>query len=323
MIWNASNFARLDPKLFRGFLAVVRTNNMTEAASIASLTQGAISQQIAKLEDRLQIQLFVRSNGKVMPTAAALMLAEFAENYLNSSNAFLEKINSEFESLNGVVSYAMPESCIYSPHFPMLLERRKEFPGINLKVNLKPTREIYSDILSGQVDFGFVLDNSSNDQFDHYPFCPEEYVLVRSKDFHLPDNLSTEELMKLPYIAFPESHWYANRWMSARFGCETETCADLLHIAGSFNNLRGVVAMVKGGMGITILPSHVVASDLQEGTLIAEKNPSPIRQQIYISCLRGRRMSARVRRVIRWFLEMHQDLQSVPEIFLKDLPYCK
>ena len=78
-MWKASDFERLDPKLFRGFLAVMRTGSMSEAARMASLTQGAISQQIAKLEDRLGTQLFVRTVEGISATAGARMLAGFAE----------------------------------------------------------------------------------------------------------------------------------------------------------------------------------------------------------------------------------------------------
>ena len=115
MRWTASDFERLDPRLFRSFLAVVRTQSFSQAATEAALTQGAISQQIAKLEDRLSAQLFIRAGNRVVTTSAGRMLAEHAQAYMDHTSRFLEQLNEEFESMRGLVSYAMPESCIHAP----------------------------------------------------------------------------------------------------------------------------------------------------------------------------------------------------------------
>lgn len=319
MSWSASDFERLDPKLFRGFLAVVRSGSMSEAARVASLTQGAISQQIAKLEERLNCQLFVRANGRTLPTEAALLLAEFAENYLHASSNFLERLNAEFESMQGIVSYSMPESCIHSPHFPLLLSRRLEFPGIKLRVALKPTPSVLRDVQAGEVDFGFVLETRADKLLQFHPFCFEEYGLVASPYLSASAPECADDLFRLPYICFPQSEFYLLRWLSSVSGRDYEIQREDLTVRGEFSDLRGAIEMVKGGLGATVLPLHVVADDLEHGRLVRHNlttNDPPTLQSIYICRLAERRMSARVRRVIRWFLEMHTDLQPVPALFL-------
>lgn len=319
MSWTASDFERLDPKLFRGFLAVVRSGSISEAARVASLTQGAVSQQIAKLEDRLNCQLFVRANGRILPTEAAQLLAEFAENYLHSSTSFLERLNAEFESMQGLVAYSMPESCIHSPHFPQLLARRLEFPGIQLRVMLKPTEAVIRDILAGDVDFGFVLERRGDRQLQYHPFCAEEYGLVAAPHMAAPPLEHPDHIARIPYVRFPQSTFYLRRWISGIAGREIAVDDDELSIRGEFSDLRGAIAMIKGGMGAAVLPLHVVAQDLADGSLIRlhhRPDDPPVTQQICICRLDDRRMPARVRRVIRWFLEMHADLQPVPPTFL-------
>ncbi|HMV17900.1 MAG TPA: LysR family transcriptional regulator [Zoogloea sp.] len=319
MSWTASDFERLDPKLFRGFLAVVRSGSVSEAARIASLTQGAVSQQIARLEERLKCQLFVRANGRILPTDAAQLLAEFAESYLQSSSSFLERLNAEFESIQGLVAYSMPESCIHSPHFPQLLARRLEFPGIHLRVTLKPTDAVSRDVLGGEVDFGFVLEKRHEKQLIHHPFCVEEYGLVAAPSLHPRPLSHLDDIVRLPYVCFPESAFYLHRWLSGLARREMSPDADDLSVRGEFSDLRGAIAMVKGGMGATVLPLHVVADDLAAGRLVRIRhrdNDPPVTQQISICRLAERRLPARVRRVIRWFLEMHADLQPVPADFL-------
>src|SRR5918911_3451494 len=81
MVWTASDFERLDPRLFRSLLAVVKTQSFSAAADEAALTQGAVSQQIAKLEERLNTQLFVRAGTRVILTSSGQLLAQYAKAY--------------------------------------------------------------------------------------------------------------------------------------------------------------------------------------------------------------------------------------------------
>lgn len=321
MRWNASDFERLDPRLFRSFLAVLRTESFSSAAVEASLTQGAISQQIAKLEDRLSTQLFVRSGNRVVPTSAGQLLASYAKAYMDHTAQFLEQLNEEFESLRGLVSYSMPESCIHAPHFGWLLERRKAHPDLVLQIALKPSSEVLRDLLDGDIDFGFVNQAVDASAVQAYPFCFEEYVLVCAasrRSAPMPPTL--DALLELPMILYPGMMSCLNRWIEVRYGEGDPISTVALRVHGEFNDMRGALAMVEGDLGCTVLPRHVVAPSLERKSvqLIGDAPDDAKRalQQISIIRLRDRRMSARVRRVIRWFLDMHTELQPVPPEFL-------
>lgn len=326
MRWTASDFERLDPKLFRSFLAVVRTQSFSQAASIASLTQGAISQQIARLEDRLNAQLFVRLGNRIVTTMAGRMLTEYAEAYMNHTTMFLEQLNEEFESLRGIVNYAMPESCIHAPHFGWLLEKRRAYPDLTLNIDLKPSIAVMQDLLASDIDFGFVNRPVDMLSVQAYPFCLEEYVLVCSMGCQLntaPHSL--DELLALPMILYSGMIENLNLWIANHFKEVDPISTIALRAAGHFNDMRGVLAMVAGDLGLTVLPRHVAANSIDAGQMRILEYPYPNRdrlnlpamQQIWIVRLKERRMPARVKRVIRWFLEMHAELQPVPEEFFR------
>lgn len=323
MRWTASDFERLDPRLFRSFLAVVRTESFSAAAQEASLTQGAISQQIAKLEERLNAQLFVRAGQRVVMTAAGQLLAAHAQAYMERTTAFLDQLNEEFESMRGQVAYAMPESCIHAPHFGWLLQRRQEYPDLQLGIELKPSADVLADVLAGTIDFGFSTVASDAQSTQAYPFCLEEYVLVTAAADPLHSAPRTlDEMLALPMIVYPGMVHGLNRWIRAQFGESDAISAVALRMSGQFDDIRGVLAMVEGRLGYTVLPRHVVAASVDAGRLRVLEIDDPARrleaqQQIWIVRLRDRRMPARVRRVIRWFLDMHTELQPVPKEFLE------
>lgn len=320
MRWNASDFERLDPRLFRSFLAVVKTQSFSSAAQEAALTQGAISQQIAKLEDRLNTQLFVRAGSRVVLTPAGQMLASYAQSYMDHTAQFLEQLNQEFESLRGFVDYAMPESCIHAPHFGWLLERRQAHPDLVLRIQLKPAPDVLRDILGGDVDFGFLNIPAESSAVQSYPFCLEEYVLVgaaRHAGMAVPTTL--DALLDLPFIVYPGVMHCLNRWIAVRYRERDPITTVALRVHGEFNDMRGALAMVEGDLGFAVMPRHVVAPQVERGTIavIGDGHAETVLQQIWIARLKERRMPARVKRVIRWFLDMHTELQPIPAEFLE------
>lgn len=324
MRWTASDFERLDPRLFRSFLAVVRNQSFSQAAAEAALTQGAISQQVAKLEEKLCTQLFVRSGNRVVTTAAGRMLTDYAQSYMDHTSIFLERLNEEFESMRGTVSYSMPESCIHSPHFGWLLEKRSAYPDLVLNIELKPSSMVMNDLLAGTIDFGFVNKAVDGANVQAYSFCQEEYVLVAPMETSHKAPSSLDELLRLPMICYPGMIDSLNQWTSCYLGEVDPIGTVALRVTGQFNDIRGALAMVIGGLGVTVIPQHVAADGIARNSIrvlrqtkISQHESIPgATQQIWIVRLKDRRMPARVKRVIRWFLEMHNDAGNISHDFM-------
>ncbi len=64
------------------FLTVMNSPSMTRAAEKIHLSPGAVSLQLHNLADELHTELFVRRGKKLIPTPAALRLAEHAKEVL-------------------------------------------------------------------------------------------------------------------------------------------------------------------------------------------------------------------------------------------------
>jgi DNA-binding transcriptional LysR family regulator len=63
----------------RAVAAIVRSGSVTKAARLVNLTQPAVTQGVAKLEQQLGLPLFERGSGRMVPTEAGRMLAARAE----------------------------------------------------------------------------------------------------------------------------------------------------------------------------------------------------------------------------------------------------
>ncbi len=76
----------IDTALLRAFVAVVETGGMTRAGQLLNLTQAAISQQVKRLEDLFQAQLFEREKRTVHLTPEGERLLPLAERMLETND---------------------------------------------------------------------------------------------------------------------------------------------------------------------------------------------------------------------------------------------
>jgi DNA-binding transcriptional LysR family regulator len=73
----------LDPDLLRAFVAVADHRSFTRAAAALNRTQSAVSMQIKRLEERLQVELLYRTKANVELSAAGERLLGYARRILS------------------------------------------------------------------------------------------------------------------------------------------------------------------------------------------------------------------------------------------------
>jgi DNA-binding transcriptional LysR family regulator len=94
-------FPALDPDLLTAFVAVADHKSFTRAAASLNRTQSAISMQIKRLEDRLQVELFHRSKVQVELSAAGEGLLGYARRILTLSEEAVARLREH--QIEGVV----------------------------------------------------------------------------------------------------------------------------------------------------------------------------------------------------------------------------
>lgn len=288
-------FASLDPSALKAFYFAARELNFTRAASIAHLTQSGISQHIQKLEEELKTDLFFRQPRQMQLTESGLELLRFTETYLDNLSTLFDKVQRQNQQVAGLVRYAMPDSCLFSPHFPKLLKARKsEFPGVTLKVEICDSDKVVGKLLAGDIDFGFVTSSVSNPKIFRTEFVLEEYVLVGSQKF---EKLSLADIKKLDFISYPGMLSLYTYFSSSK---NTE-----LNITGKINSIRGAIKMVECGLGVSVFQKHCVMPELESKRLFAFNFKNKVSQNpIYIVTLKDHRVPLRVSKVIECFQKM-------------------
>jgi LysR family transcriptional regulator, transcriptional activator of the cysJI operon len=308
---DSRNHRQLDSGLFRAFHAAALELNFTAAAQKIHMTQSGLSQQVAKLEEQVGTPLFERINKRVHLTRAGELLLQFVEAQKDHTEQFLEQISKESRALDGLVRYAMPHSCLFTPHFPLLLQKRNAgFAGVTLKIDLCSNDEIFDKLLNRQIDFGFVTRESQNPAFAHQVFAREEYVLVGSK----PIRFDSKEIPEIPFVDYPGMAVLFDIWRRHHFPSNRKLTFESLKIEGSINSLHAAITMISEGLGYTVMPKHcadLAAADLaqlgQKLWFYQNKGRGDPGHEIFIVSLQDTRLTQRVQAVLDAFWEMKKE----------------
>jgi DNA-binding transcriptional LysR family regulator len=295
----------IDPKYFRAFKAVDMVGSFSEAADLAAMTQANVSKHIKALEELIGNDLFVRTPKGPVITEAGEKMREYIKHFENLHADFLVDVGNTAQEVQGTVSYAMPASCLLSPHFPMLLENRRKHPKLEINLELVPTDKVFNRILDGIIDFGFVTKKIDHPRLQYIPFCKEEYVAVAAPDIDL-GALSEGKILEFNYIDYPGFDVYFEYWRNHNFPDAHNTQALSLHCTGKINSIEGAILMTLGGLGIGIFPRHCIQNHIDEKTLIPfePEGSAPLLNDIYIASLKSDQRPYRIELVISWFMDM-------------------
>src|SRR6516164_3525854 len=102
----------VDVAIARAFLAVVETGSVTRAAQQLNLTQGAISQQLRRLEDLSDHPLFARARRRIVPTAEAQRLVPAVAQFLAANEELFAALREP--AFEGEVRFGAPYDIIGS-----------------------------------------------------------------------------------------------------------------------------------------------------------------------------------------------------------------
>ena len=144
----------LDTGLVRTFVAVADKASMTAAANALHLTQGAVSQQVKRLEEALGCRLFERDRRGLRLTRPGERLFGQARKLL----ALHDEIWAEMTTMafEGQVRLGAPPDLLSSRLASVLKAYADAFPRVELSLVCAPSPELVEALAMGRVDLAVV-----------------------------------------------------------------------------------------------------------------------------------------------------------------------
>ena len=140
----------LDLTALRSFTAVADAGGVTRAAGFLNLTQSAVSMQIKRLEDALDLQLLDRSGRSVALTAAGEQMLGYARRLLALNDEAIARLTHQ--AFEGEIVLGVPSDIVY-PAIPAVLKRiHAEYPRMRVTLVSSYTRRLKALFARGDCD---------------------------------------------------------------------------------------------------------------------------------------------------------------------------
>jgi len=123
----------LDISVLRSFVVVAQTGGVTRAAGFLNLTQSAVSMQLKRLEELMNVTLLDRSNRRVTLTAAGEQVLGYARRMVEMNDEIFSRLTHQ--DYAGEITLGVPHDIVY-PVIPRVLQRfNAEYPRMRVRLN--------------------------------------------------------------------------------------------------------------------------------------------------------------------------------------------
>jgi len=230
------------------FLAVADTGSFTKAAQIVGRTQSAVSQQIAKLENFVGKQLFVR--GKIFSlTSDGEIFLSYARQIFSLHREAIDCFKEP--ELKGEVRFGVPEDFASVFLYDVLREFSQIHPKILLNIECDLTLNLYKKFKQKELDL-VVVKMTPPHEFKH------ELGLLSEKLEWAGDSRLIKKGEPIPLVLSPKPCLYREKAINA-----LEKKKIKWRLSFSSNSYAGKIAAVKAGLGIAVFPHTIIPPEIK------------------------------------------------------------
>lgn len=239
------------------FLAVMDAPSMTRAAEKVHLSPGAVSLQLHNLAEELHTELFVRRGKHLIPTPAALRLAERAKELVKlMGHIQREFANDATKDVRPFYFATGVTTLIYQLGRP-LRQLRSHFPNAEIRVTVSVTEEMVTGLHDRRFDLALITLPVPEDNLQIIPLFDEELLVVRpsakkAASSHI-GTLRAAELENVPFLLYPKRS-NVRRAIDEIF----KEIGVQPNVQMEAEDTEAIKRLVESGFGYSILPEHAL-----------------------------------------------------------------
>jgi DNA-binding transcriptional LysR family regulator len=261
------------------FCTVMRLRSLTAAASSLGISQPAVSQQIAKLEETMGLTLFFRIKGQLEPTADARSLLEEAERTLQAMERLTnaaEELRQPSHGLLRIAAYSDVAQTIVADVVAAISARN---PGVRFAVSSENPVRVTEMVAAREADVGvsrWAVEQSG---------CRVEFVYTSPVVAVLPPG---HPLCALPVIrpadldGVPVVLVCRRAESRMRYAQVFREAGAQLSIRAETHSATVALALVARGLGV-LLYEHTEADDTGGAVVIRPFEPRLERQRVVVT----------------------------------------
>jgi len=227
----------LDLDHLRTLVAISECGGFSKAAAALHISQPALSQHVRLLERRLNRKLFEKEGRGMRLTAEGERVLAEARTILGVHDEALERLAVRSEQ---VVVVGSTEHAAEQVLPEMIRALSEAFPDVTTRFEIGRSTQLIESVNKGVVDFVFILASRGDEGGREIGRLP--LVWYSAPDVELSDTVSL--------VAFEEPCALRERALAALAGERLRVT-----VSGQSTSLEGVLAGVRAGLGVALLPS--------------------------------------------------------------------
>ncbi|WP_181176763.1 LysR substrate-binding domain-containing protein [Mesorhizobium sp. B1-1-7] len=153
-VYNAQMIRNLDTALVRTFVTVADKASMTAAANVLHLTQGAVSQQVKRLEETLGCSLFERDRRGLRLTRSGERLFDKAKRLLSLNDEIWAEMAGS--AVAGQVRLGVPYDLVGTLLAPVLKAYAETYPQVEISLVCASSPELATALAGGTIDLAVI-----------------------------------------------------------------------------------------------------------------------------------------------------------------------
>lgn len=245
------------------FAAVVDAGSFTRAAERLGITKAVVSQQVARLERDVGTTLLIRTTRRVQPTEAGQMFHARCVLILREAEDAFDALAQTAVEPTGTLRITAPNDYGTSSIVPVVTAFTARYPACRVELTLS---DQMIDLVSGRMDMavrvGWLTDSSLRARrigsFQQFMVCDVDFARRITAT-------EPEDLAGLPFVANTALR-EPLLWQFSRGDLERRVVRMQATIA--IDATPAVLAAVRTGGGLSVLPDFLARDDLAAGRLV-------------------------------------------------------
>ena len=252
----------------RYFTTAMRARSFNAASRDASISQAALSEQIALLEATLDVHLFDRSSGRAVATASGHELDRRVSACLRELQSALRDAHARANTVAGLVRVGLVQSYAGCWVLPVIRTVQAQWPELSIALRRRTAQALVEGVLRGDFDLAVSFDPEPHADLEILACFDEPVVAVGLKLRRQRRLLDLAEIANHSLALLP-SEYAMRRKLDNAFAAlglkpyvrlESDVLEDLVVAARE----NGMVALLNGAAALSL--------NVSEAIPLAEKN---------------------------------------------------
>lgn len=264
----------MDVRQLRYFVEIVERGSIKQAAQTLFVAQPSLSQHVRNLEAELGVPLLTRTTRGVSPTEAGTQLIGYARSILAQVDQAREAIRAGGTDPHGSVRVGLPNSVSLVLSVPLVERAYYELPNVSLRVVESMSGYVLDWLCTGQLDLAMLFGAQRAPGIHLRTVLTESLYLVG-----LPTRKLRRSAKTVPMSVLADTELIMPaRPHGLRELVEREARHNglRLRIHTEIDALSQIKALVRRGLGYSVLSHSAVYAQLRRGELHAWRIANPV-----------------------------------------------